>query len=332
MEARERVQAAIALDVADRPPFGLWGHSYLDEWLPRDLAAHTTLEQKRYGYDFVKFQPRASCFAEAYGSLYRPSRDPLIEPILVRAALTSWEDLESLPEVGGESPPLAAQVEGVGRVSGAVSAIPVLQTLFSPITVAGYLFGKHPARALQELRDHPDAMERALDRIAGGLIDFAARSVEAGAAGVFYAISGYASADLISEEDYRHALLPHDRKVLEALPARAWFNAVHICGERIHFGLASDLPSQAVSWSIHEEGNPDLEDGVARSGRAAMGGLSHKTTLVRGTAGEVEKETLEALAANSGRGIFVAPGCSIPPEAPEANRAAVADAVRRHSA
>ena len=43
--------------VNDRPPVGLWGHSFLDEWSPRRLAAATVAAQRRYGWDFVKEQP-----------------------------------------------------------------------------------------------------------------------------------------------------------------------------------------------------------------------------------------------------------------------------------
>jgi len=84
----------------------------------------------------------------------------------------------------------------------------------------------------------------ALDRIADALVDFSKRSVEAGAAGVFYAISGYASKDAMPEALYRELVLPYDVGVLERLPREAWFNAVHLCGSNLNFGLARDLPAQ----------------------------------------------------------------------------------------
>src|SRR5260370_18676792 len=76
MNGRKRVEAAIAMGVADRPPFGAWGHTYREEWSPADLAAVTVERARLFEWDFVKFQPRASCFAEAFGSVSKPAGHP----------------------------------------------------------------------------------------------------------------------------------------------------------------------------------------------------------------------------------------------------------------
>ena len=79
MEGSERVRAALAmepLDGRDRPPAAWWAHTYVEEWSPASLARVTLERQRRFGWDFVKVQPRATCFAEAFGSTYRPSGRP----------------------------------------------------------------------------------------------------------------------------------------------------------------------------------------------------------------------------------------------------------------
>src|SRR5690242_8861427 len=93
---RERVAAALKMDVADRPPVGAWGHTYREEWSPDALAAVTVERARRYGWDFVKFQPRASCFAEAFGSVYHPSGHRLRGPILIKAAVPDLEAWSSV--------------------------------------------------------------------------------------------------------------------------------------------------------------------------------------------------------------------------------------------
>jgi uroporphyrinogen decarboxylase len=326
MNGRARVEAALAMGVADRPPVGAWGHTYEQEWSPDALAAITVERARRFGWDFVKFQPRASSFAEAFGSVYKPAGHRLKGPVLVSAAVPdveSWRGLQlSNPKA------LDDQVKSIGLVARELGdGVPVIQTVFSPITVGGYLVGKSPARVRRELRQHPELVRPALDRIAEGLVDCSRRSIEAGAAGIFYAISGYTSRDAMTESAYREQLLPYDVSVLTQLPAEAWFNVVHLCGSNLNFGLARDLPAQAISWSIHNQGNPTLVEGRKVSGRAVMGGLGQRVTLLYGPPAEVEAEARQAVEETGGRGLLLAPGCSVPTRARDANLAAMVAAI-----
>jgi uroporphyrinogen decarboxylase len=199
---------------ADRPPVGAWGHTYREEWSPDDLAGITVKRARHFGWDFVKLQPRASCFAEAFGSVYKPSGHRLRAPVLVSHAVP---DLESWPSVTLVNPKaLDDQIEAIRLVARELGPdIPVIQTVFSPITVGGYLVGKSKARVVRELRKHPEVVRPALDKVAQALVDFSRRSVEAGAAGIFYAISGYASKDAMPEALYRQLVLPYDLGVLD---------------------------------------------------------------------------------------------------------------------
>jgi uroporphyrinogen decarboxylase len=326
MDGRERVEAALAMGVADRPPVGAWGHTYREEWSPEELAAVTVLRARQFGWDFVKFQPRATCFAEAFGSVYKPAGHRLKGPVLVSTAVPDLDSWRTVEMVNPKA--LDDQVESIGFVARELGpAVPVIQTVFSPLTVAGYLVGKSKARVVRELRKNPELVRPALDRIAGVLVDFAKRSVNAGAAGVFYAISGYASKDAMPEAVYRELVLPIDVGVLERLPGEAWFNAVHLCGSNLNFALARDFPAQAVSWSVHNQGNPSLTEGRTMSGRAVMGGLGQRSSLLYGPPAEVEAEARRAIAETGGRGLLLAPGCSVPTRARDMNLAAMASAV-----
>lgn len=323
MGSQARVRAALSLERPERPPAGWWGHTFREEWSPRDLADATVARQRAYGWDFVKLQPRACCFAEAFGSAYRPSGEAGAGPVLVRPAVTGPEDWSRVPAVDAGVRALGDQVEALRMVVEALGpSVPVIQTVFSPLTVAGYLVGEDRARMAEVLRGRSGQVQTALGRIADALADLAARSVAAGAAGIFYAISGFASADLLSSAEYEELALPHDARVLAAVPEGGWFNVLHLCGPRLHFELASALDAHAVSWSIHEPGNPSLLDGRARSGRAVMGGIDLET-LVHGTPGSVLDQGRTAASSTGGAGILLAPGCSVPAEAPEENLRAV---------
>jgi uroporphyrinogen decarboxylase len=131
---------------------------------------------------------------------------------------------------------------------------------------------------------------------------------------------------MLAPEEYDRWLLPQDRRILESLPAAAWFNVLHLCRGRLHFEVARELPVQVVSWSIHDPGNPTLAAGRELSGKAVMGGFAQRTTLARGSAEEVAREAAEAIADTGGRRLLLAPGCSVPPAAPARNIAAMAEA------
>ena len=320
------MQAAIAMRPADRPPVGAWGHTYREEWSPEALAAVTVERARRFGWDFVKFQPRASSFAEAFGSVYKPAGHRLKGPVLVSEAvpdLESWRNVELVnPKV------LDDQVESIGMVARELGPdVPVIQTVFSPITIGGYLVGKSQSRVVRELRKHPELVRAALEKIAEVLVDFSRRSVEAGAAGIFYAISGYAGRGVMPESLYRELVLPLDLSVLGRLPAEAWFNVVHLCGSNLNFELASEMPAQVISWSIHNQGNPSLVQGRKVSGRAVMGGLGQRASLLYGPPPEVVAEARRAVAETDGLGLLLAPGCSVPTRAKDANLAAMVAAI-----
>ncbi len=326
MTGRERVEAALALDIADRPPVGAWGHTYREEWSPQALAAVTVERARQFGWDFVKFQPRASCFAEAFGSVYKPAGHRLRAPVLVQEAVPDLDAWRSVALVNPKA--LDDQVESIGMVARELGPdIPVIQTVFSPITIGGYLVGKSQSRVVRELRNHRGTVTPALERIADALVDFSRRSIDAGSAGIFYAISGYAGRGVMTEAAYREMVLPFDISVLERLPSNAWFNVVHLCGSKLNFDLARDMPARAVSWSIHNQGNPSLSEGRQISGRAVMGGLSQRATLVYGPPPEIEAEARRAVAEIGGRGLLLAPGCSVPPRVRDINLAAMVQAI-----
>jgi uroporphyrinogen decarboxylase len=327
VDSRARVEAALAGGEVDRPPAGAWGHRYRDEWSPERLAEVTIDRATRFGWDFVKFQPRATFFAEAFGAKYRPAGHSLRAPVIDEPPVRGLDDWPTLRLVGRDV--LDEQVRALGLVvRGLGDRVPVLQTVFSPLSVASYLVGRENRRLVRELRAHPAVVQPALDQIADALIDFSRASVEAGAAGIFYAISGFATPDSMPAAVYDELVLPTDRRILEALPAAAWFNVVHLCGSHVNMDVGRRLPVQAVSYSIHNQGNPGLGEARRLTGKAVMGGLQQRGALVGGPMDDIAAQVRHAIAATGGgRGLLLAPGCSVPPQAPDRNLRAMMAAV-----
>ncbi|HEX6348983.1 MAG TPA: uroporphyrinogen decarboxylase family protein [Candidatus Dormibacteraeota bacterium] len=294
---RERVEAALRLEVADRPPVSAWGHDYDQEWEIDSLVAATVAKARRFGFDFVKLQIRATCFAEAFGARWRYSGSPVAEPVM-----------ESAGGAGGDfdPAPLRDQVEALRRVVRELGPeVPVLQTVFSPGMVAWFLAGRDLAELARQ------ATPEWLAEIARALAWFTTESLEAGAAGVFYAINPLAGVQVVEPAEYERLYLPADR-VAVAAAAGGWFNMLHLCGPHINTRLVDQLRMQCVNWSIHDAGNPGLAELRGRHHVAVAGGIQ-RDAPIKQAPDEMRGAVRAALDATRGRGHLLTPGCSTSP-------------------
>jgi uroporphyrinogen decarboxylase len=310
---RERVQAALALDVADRPPVSAWGHTYDAEWDVEALATATVAQARQHGLDFVKLQIRASTFAEAFGARWRYSGVPESEPLLELAGGVSRDEWRRIVQGPSDPAVLADQVEVVRRVVGELGAdVPVIQTVFSPGMVAWFLAGRDTALLSRLMRDEPALMAAGLERIAGALARFTSDSLAAGAAGVFYAINPLAGTTLVAPDEYEALYLPSDR-IAAAAAAEGWFNMLHLCGGHINERLGRELDMQCVNWAAEEPGNPALADLRDRLRVAVAGGVTRYSPIQYADPGEMLRAAGAALAETGGRGHLLTPGCSSSP-------------------
>ena len=324
MTKRERVRAALRGQPVDRVPVSLWGHDYLREWTPEDLVA-TTLEQYRaHDWDFIKLNPRASYFAEAWGNRYERPTEPH-SPRLLRPAIDSVEALRALRPVDPRDGVLGEHLAALRLLLDELRAeVDVLHTVFSPLAVVGALCGAE-SRFLDFAAADPAAAHGALAAATATLAGYARAAVEAGASGVFFAPLAWASHDTCSEQFYREFGRPYDLQVLEGVRA-AEFNVLHVCRDHNMIDLLLDYPVAALNWADRGDGNLSLAEVKQRTTKAVMGGIGH-ARLAELSVDEVTAQARDALA-GGGERQFLAPGCSIPGATPNANRAAVAASVR----
>ena len=64
----ERVRGALQGQALDRPPLSMWRHFYRQETSAQGLADAMLGFQRRFDWDFMKVNPRASYHAEDWGS------------------------------------------------------------------------------------------------------------------------------------------------------------------------------------------------------------------------------------------------------------------------
>jgi uroporphyrinogen decarboxylase len=320
----DRVFTALRGDEVDRVPVSAWWHDFAREWSAKDLA-ETTLEQYRnYDWDFIKVNPRASYFGEAFGAKYaqREARQPdLIEP-----GVSSPEDLRRIQPIQYfDTGPFAEQIEALRLINeGLKGEVPFIQTIFSPLATMSRTTGS--TKYVQKLM-HEHYLFSALDAITSTLIGYAKECLDAGASGIFFATVEWGSADVISIEDYNRFCRPFDLRVLGAVQD-APFNVFHVCRAHNHLREVLDYPVAAFHWDVHGEGNPSFSEIASRTERALMGGVSHEAGMTSGTPEDVAREARDAISQTGGRRFFLAPGCSADPQTPEANLLALIQAAR----
>lgn len=328
MNKRERVDAALRGDAVDRVPISFWGHSYLKEWTAEGLAEAMLDNYRTYDWDYMKVNPRASYHVEDWGTTLERPTDPNHGPTFTSWPVNEAADWKRLRRLDADRGVLGEQLEALRQIrAGLRGEAYFIQTIFSPLSIAKYLVGNRAEPVTRSIQDDPDALRAGLERITETFVEYTLACLETGVSGIFFATTGWASADALDEEAYRRFGREYDLRILEAVGDTP-FNVLHNCGDHIYFDLLADYPVHTISWAATLPGNPSLGEGKRRTERAVMGGVSEKTTLPDGAPERVAEEVRAALAETDGRRVLLAPGCSIPPRTPPDNLRAAADAAR----
>ena len=325
MSRRERVLAAINRQPVDRVPYAVWRHFPSVDHSPAGLAQATLRFHERYGSDFLKITPRGSYAVEEWGCVESDAvREDGHRPCAscaVRSA-EDWKKIRALDPAA--APGWAEEIETIIRLGfdRRIGDAPVVPTLFSPLSLAKKLSGD---RLQRDLREHPDAVTGALEAITETLIKFAQLALTEGVSGIFYSIQA-ASRSANSEEDYARFGEPYDRQFLDAIASQSTLTIIHCHGDGLMFDRLARLPGHAWNWDDRET-PPSLREGAAKVPGAVIGGLHQWKTLRDGTAEHAVGETRDAVAQTGGTGLIVGPGCVLPMNTPDANVAAVVQAL-----
>jgi uroporphyrinogen decarboxylase len=322
MSAWERVQAALAGREVDRPPASMWQH-FPNRDQSAEALADVTLEwQQRCGNDFIKLMPPGDYPTIDWGarSEYRGSaggtRETLRFPV---TTADDWRRIMPVPIDRGMNREVIEAARLVNERLG--GAVPVLQTIFSPLTIAMKLSN---GRVLDHLHEHPDAVHVGLATITTVTRALLAATLERGASGIFFATQ-CATTDLMIPEQYAEFGARYDRQVLGAGDASR-FTMLHIHGEHILFADLMTYPVHAINWHDRRTA-PTLVEGERLSGKCVIGGI-HERDIATMTADEAAAQAKDAVASTGGRHMMVGPGCVIPIATPADNIAAVLRAVR----
>jgi len=315
MTKRERLTAAIQGRQVDRMPVALWRHWPVDDQQPADLAWATISFQKRYDFDFVKVTPASSFCVRDWGASdewhghYHGTRD--YGPRVV-SDIEDWYLLKPLDPTQGA---LGAQLQVLRLLrQGLGPDVPIIQTIFSPLSQAKNLAGQ--PRMLAHLRQIPEAVEAGLCTIKESTCKFVSAALEQGIDGIFYAVQ-HAQAHLLSADEYRRFGCTCDLPILQRA-SECWLNVLHLHGNHVFFDLLADYPVQVINWHDRETW-PTLAEGQQRFQGAVCGGIRQEETLLLGTPADVRAEAADAIAQTGGRGLIIGTGCVTPITAPVGN-------------
>jgi uroporphyrinogen decarboxylase len=318
MTKLQRIQAALRNQPVDRPPVSLWRHFYECERTAEDLAGAMLAFHRKYDWDWMKINPRASYHVEGWGvKVDYGAGGPTDKPQVVEYPVHSVADWGKLKPLSMEEDPLAEQLEAIERITEALAGETyAIQTIFNPLSIAADLVPDNQ-HLLEYMRREPQAVKDALELIAATFADFARRCLREGANGIFFATTDWASKDLMTEEMWEEWGRPYDLKVLEAVQG-AQFNVLHVCGENNLLFCLADYPVHAINWAVGSPGNPTLRDVQLNTDKTVIGGFKNQT-LREGTPAQIMAEARLAREQTGGRRWMLGPACSIPVDCPEEN-------------
>jgi uroporphyrinogen decarboxylase len=324
----ERINAAIAGQPVDRLPVSLWRHFPNIDLDPAKLAKACVDWQRTYDFDLVKFMPAGTYGVEDWGARTAYLDLPTGTRTVTRHGVTSAEEWPRLPLLSPRQGRLGLEVEALSLAATALKGeVPILQTVFGPLTTAYKLAGD---RTFADLRRHPDLFEAGLAIIAETTLAFARACLRAGAHGLFFSTQ-CATYRMLNEAEHRRFGVPYDRLVLDGVAGECSFTMLHLHGLDVMFDQMLDYPANMMNW--HDRRSElDLAGAANRFGGLLVGGLNEAATLPHGPIEAIKREVRDAIAQTHGRRLMIAPGCVIPIATPEAHYRAVIDTVAEMAA
>ncbi|WP_019912720.1 uroporphyrinogen decarboxylase family protein [Paenibacillus sp. HW567] len=316
---QDRFRAILSGERADRPIVSGWRHFIDKEQNAEDLAATTISFTKKYDWDWVKINPRATYLAEAWGNQYDFKDYQTVFPRQMTTVIPTADHLWDLEvKKATRTPSLLEHLEAVRKIRQGLPDTPLIQTVFSPLTVLLFIVGRsayvtktvfgidQPVTLESLFREHRAAAHHALHVISLTLADYVQELQQAGSDGLFYAVTGTAHPGLFDEAMFDELSRPYDSIVLEA--ASYGKNILHTCGACSQPEKFNDYRIDGISWDTVAEGNPGLEANLKAT---KVGGVDHELFAVNDIE-QIQKQAKEALALMKNEPFILSPNCAIP--------------------
>jgi len=308
MTKKERIMAAIKGETPDTLPYSFWTHLPGIDLNPEELAERTYEFYRTYDVDFIKTMNNGMYAIEDFGceidysgvlagGVAKVVKTPIQTP-------EDWYKLTPCPVNKGS---LAREQKSLKLLLDKVKGeeVPVIFTIFSPLTIANKLSGN-------QLREHlkagyKEAVHYALKVITETTCNMARAVLDAGADGIFFAAQS-STYDFMTVKEYREFGVPYDLEVLKAAE-KGWMNTVHAHGENIMVEVLKDYPAPIFNWHAWET-LPAVNEASIITGKCLMGGLS-RTDITKCNRNAIRHQIFECFRMLDGRHQILTPGCVI---------------------
>ncbi|HWR82985.1 MAG TPA: uroporphyrinogen decarboxylase family protein, partial [Candidatus Deferrimicrobium sp.] len=244
----------------DRFAASCWRHFYHMEHTAEGTAEAMLWFQRTYDWDFVKINPRADYHVEDWGLKQEWSRDEFTKHRKIAFPVMSIGDWDKVKPLDPTAGVLAEHLKLVSLVrKGLGNDVPILMTVFTPLAIAGRMVPEERI-LVEHLRADPDRVERALGVIAATFVRFVSEVRNAGADGLFFATTQWASGDMITWEEYQRFGVAYDLKVIRAAEGDA-INLLHVCSSRNYLKELSrlDYHCRLYNWNSCDPTNLPLD-------------------------------------------------------------------------
>lgn len=281
--------------------------------------------QKTFKWDFMKINPRADFHVEDWGFKHKWSTDEFKKHEKLFFPIQKLEDWGKIKPLDVRSKALDEHLKVVSLIrKGVDKELPILMTLFSPLAIAGRMVADR-AKMAEQIHEHPDIILEAVESITETYVKYTEELRNAGADGIFFATTQWASSNLISWEEYQKFGVPFDLRILKAAGDDS-LNLFHICSSNnfLRQLIKEDYPVQMYNWETDDPTNPPLDIGVDLiPDKGLVGGVDHLGWLLQASPAEIGAKIDELKEKYDSSRIIFGPGCAIPPEVPFENLQAI---------
>jgi len=303
----ENVKAAISGKAVSQIPYSFWTHFPDVDQNPKELAEATYKFCCDLDLDFVKNMPNGlSCVEDwgtkanfeevAKGGIAKTDRYAIEEP-------DDWIKLKELDITKGV---YGRELESIDYLLEKLDGkIPLLVTIFTPLTIAKKLAGP---KLKYHLYEHPQSLRFGLEVITKTVTKFARAAVKKGCAGLFFA-NQMANHNELSRDLYLEWGTPYDLQVLNLTREISWLNIIHFHGDKQMYDLFGKYPTEFINWHIGES-SPYVEEYLGMNSQSIAGGLQ-RFHITNKELNLIKKDIDNIIRITKGKNLLITPGCVI---------------------